>query len=106
MRPAAFGAPLWLVATGVIIAGAGSSLWRIVVASIRQEITPPELLGRVYAAARVISLGTYPLGAALAGALATLAGVSVAFMAAAAGGAVVLDACLVVLPRAGLPKGA
>ena len=104
VAPAAFGAPLWLVASGVIIAGAGSSLWRIVVASIRQEITPAELLGRVYAAARVISLGTYPLGAALAGALATLAGVGAAFLAATIVAAVVVIAAAVVLPRVGLPR--
>ena len=104
VAPAAFGAPLWLVATGVIIAGVGSSVWRIVVASIRQEITPPDLLGRVYSAARVISLGTYPLGAALAGALATFAGVGTAFAAATAIAGTVLVTTAVVLPRAGLPR--
>ena len=104
VAPAAFGAPLWLVAGGVIVAGAGSSLWRIVAASIRQEITPAELLGRVYAAARVISLGTYPLGAALAGVLATLAGVSTAFVAATVIAAAVVLAAVLVLPRVGLPR--
>jgi hypothetical protein len=104
VAPAAFGAPLWLVAGGVVVAGVGSSVWRIVVATIRQQITPAELLGRVYAAARVISLGTYPLGAALAGALATLAGVGGAFTAASLVAAAVLVATVVVLPRVDLPR--
>lgn len=104
VAPAAFGAPVWLVAGGVLIAGIGSSVWRIVVATIRQQITPAELLGRVYAAARVISLGTYPLGAALAGVVATLAGLGAAFTAAAVIAAAVVIAAVVVLPRVDLPR--
>jgi Transmembrane secretion effector len=103
VAPAAFGAPLWLVAGGVIVAGAGSSVWRIVVATIRQEITPAEQLGRVYSAARVISLGTYPLGAALAGAIANQAGVGAAMLAASVVAAAIVIASAIVLPHAGLP---
>ncbi|WP_448003435.1 MFS transporter [Agromyces bauzanensis] len=79
--PSALGADLWVVAAGLVIAGAGSSVWRILVAVIRQQATPPELLGRVYAASRVISWGALPLGSALAGLVATLAGVDAALIA-------------------------
>jgi hypothetical protein len=82
--PSALGADLWVVATGLVVAGAGSSVWRILVAVIRQQGTPPALLGRVYSASRVISWGALPLGSALAGLIATLAGVTAALLAASA----------------------
>ncbi|RAE88067.1 MFS transporter, partial [Burkholderia multivorans] len=37
-----------------------------IVAIVRQQATPPDLLGRVYSASRVISWGALPLGASLA----------------------------------------
>ena len=67
VAPVALGTASWAVVGGLVIAGAGSSIWRILVATIRQNLTPPELLGRVYAASRVISWGVLPAGAALAG---------------------------------------
>jgi MFS family permease len=82
VAPVAVGAPPWAVVAGVIVAGAGSSIWRILVATIRQNLTPPELLGRVYAASRVVSWGVLPVGAALAGAGAELWGVRAVFAAA------------------------
>lgn len=80
--PSALGADLWVVAAGLVMAGAGSSVWRILVAVVRQQATPPELLGRVYAASRVISWGALPLGSALAGLIAMLTGVDAALIAA------------------------
>ncbi|MFF3444573.1 MFS transporter [Streptosporangium sp. NPDC002721] len=67
VAPVALGANAWLVSAGMVIAGAGSSVWRILVATLRQNLTPPDLLGRVYAASRVLSWGVIPAGAALAG---------------------------------------
>lgn len=87
--PSALGAELWIVAAGLVIAGAGSSVWRILVAVIRQQATPPELLGRVYAASRVISWGALPLGSALAGLLAAVADVGAALIAASAAAVIV-----------------
>ncbi|HEY8472140.1 MAG TPA: MFS transporter [Natronosporangium sp.] len=77
--PVAAGAPALVVAAGVVIAGAGSSVWRILVATIRQQLSPPELLGRVYAASRVISWGVLPGGAALAGLGAELSDIRTVF---------------------------
>ncbi|MER5645869.1 MFS transporter [Streptosporangium sp. NPDC002524] len=68
VAPVALNANAWVVSAGMVIAGAGSSVWRILVATLRQNLTPPDLLGRVYAASRVISWGVIPAGAALAGA--------------------------------------
>ncbi|QEO13781.1 MFS transporter [Agromyces intestinalis] len=64
--PAALGAGAWLVLAGLVVAGAGSSVWRILVAVIRQRTTPAALIGRVYAASRVVSWGALPLGSAFA----------------------------------------
>ncbi|MFP3395852.1 MFS transporter [Brevibacterium sp. H602] len=64
--PAALGAPLPVIVAGVVLAGAGSTVWRVIVAVIRQQATPLPLLGRVYSASRVISWGALPLGSALA----------------------------------------
>lgn len=67
--PAAMGGPLWTVVAGIVAAGAGASLWSVLVAVLRQERTPPALLGRVYSASRVLSWGAL-LGSALAAFLA------------------------------------
>ncbi|MDA0631841.1 MFS transporter [Nonomuraea sp. MCN248] len=82
--PVAVGAPAWAVAAGAVVAGAGASVWRILVATIRQNLSPPELLGRVYAASRVISWGVLPPGAAVAGVIAEVWGVRAAFAVATA----------------------
>lgn len=63
--PSALNAPLPVIAIGIIVAGAGSTVWRIIVAVIRQQATPLRLIGRVYSASRVISWGALPLGASL-----------------------------------------
>ncbi|MGI5268343.1 MFS transporter [Nonomuraea sp. CA-218870] len=80
--PVAVGASAWAVAAGAVVAGAGASVWRILVATIRQNLSPPELLGRVYAASRVISWGVLPPGAAVAGLIAEVWGVRTAFAVA------------------------
>lgn len=80
--PMALNADIWFTAAGITMAGAGSSIWRIVVATIRQETTPGPLLGRVYSASRVISWGAVPLGAGLAGVLASLTSLRTVFLAA------------------------
>ncbi|MGN9783051.1 MFS transporter [Nonomuraea sp. ZG12] len=84
VAPVAFGGPAWTVAAGAVIAGAGSSVWRILVATIRQNLSPPDLLGRVYSASRVLSWGVIPASAAMAGLGAELWGVRAVFALATA----------------------
>jgi len=67
------------VAAAVFAAGLGASVWVVVVASIRQRITPDDLLGRVYSASRLISWGVLPAGAALGGITGELLGVPALF---------------------------
>jgi MFS family permease len=58
-----------LLATAICLALAafGIVIWNVVTVSLRQEITPDYLLGRVNSAHRFIAWGMLPLGAALGG---------------------------------------
>jgi MFS family permease len=102
VAPVAIGADVWLVVVGMVVAGAGSSIWRILVATIRQNLSPPDLLGRVYAASRVISWGVLPVGAGLAGVGAELWGVRAVFAVATVIAVVALVAFVVFALRTDL----
>jgi hypothetical protein len=80
--PVALGAPLWVVVFGIVMAAAGSTLWRIIVSSYRQQEVEEHLLGRVYSAYRVISWGSLPIGAGLASVIAAVADVGAVFWVA------------------------
>ncbi|WP_162605921.1 MFS transporter [Jiangella aurantiaca] len=82
VAPVALDAGIWVVAAGAVVAGAGSSIWRILAGTIRQNLSPPELLGRLYSASRMISWGVIPASAALGGIVAELWGLRTAFVAA------------------------
>jgi MFS family permease len=90
--PVALDAGIWVVAAGAVVAGAGSSIWRILAGTVRQNLSPPELLGRIYSASRMISWGVIPASAAAAGVVAELWSVRTAFVAASVLGVVVLAA--------------
>jgi MFS family permease len=72
--PALTAAP-WAVTVSLFAAGFGASIWVILVATIRQQLVPDELLGRVYSASRFLSWGIGPIGAALAGLVAEFWGI-------------------------------
>ena len=99
VAPAAFGLGVWPTVAGLVAAGAGASIWRVLIATIRQNVTPEHLLGRVYAASRVLSWGTIPLGSALAGLLAELTTVRTVFVAATTLAVLVLGWFVVVMRR-------
>lgn len=80
--PAVTGNPL-LIGVAMAVAGIGSAIWVVLVSSIRQRVTPDDLLGRAYSASRLISWGVLPLGAAGAGIAAELAGIRAVFGAGA-----------------------
>jgi MFS family permease len=69
-----------LVTLAIFGASFGAAVWVVLVASIRQRLTPDELLGRVYSASRLISWGVLPLGAAGAGVAAELVGIRAVFL--------------------------
>lgn len=99
--PIAIGAPLGVIAGGIVLAAAGSIAWRIIAASYRQQELPEHLLGRAYSASRVISWGSLPVGAGIATVVAAVAGVTAVFQVASGISAVliVLFAVMLVPPR-------
>ncbi|WP_165845400.1 MFS transporter [Streptacidiphilus pinicola] len=62
---------VWLLGAANLVLGLTATCATVVIRTLRQRVTPRELLGRVTGAARVISLAVNPLGAALAGAAVT-----------------------------------
>ncbi len=69
------GARLAFFAVGLLVAGGGIVAGSIILGSFRQTYCPPRLLGRVTATMRFLLVGTNPLGALMAGGLATWLGV-------------------------------
>ncbi|MBC3763512.1 MFS transporter [Quadrisphaera sp. RL12-1S] len=65
-----------LVGVVLVVFGVHGSLWGIVATSLRQRLTPPEMLGRVGSATLFVSAGGNFLGALLGGALASAAGLT------------------------------
>ena len=60
--------------TGSAVASGGIAVGNIIAGSFRQAYCPPAMLGRVTASMRFLVFGTIPLGALLAGSLATALG--------------------------------
>jgi len=76
--PAMFPAA-WAVGVAAFAGGMGGTLWTVNSRTIAQALVPDHLLGRYGSAARLLGWGTLPLGAALAGVLADVYGLRVAF---------------------------
>jgi MFS family permease len=72
------------VAAGMVAMGASFMMWNIITVSLRQRITPDNLLGRVNASYRLFAWGVMPVGALLGGLLAEALGLQSVFVAAAA----------------------
>lgn len=70
---------VWWVGAAAFVGGIGGTLWTVNSRTIVMMAVPAELLGRFNAAWRLLGWGTQPLGALLAGVLAQVAGVRVAF---------------------------
>ena len=73
-----------------VFSGFGSPVVNIALVTLRQRITPPELLGRVNATARVGIMSSLPLGALLFGAVAQATSVQDALWFAASGQIIVV----------------
>ncbi|TNM67384.1 MFS transporter [Streptomyces sp. NP160] len=65
-----------LVGAVLVVFGVHGSLWGIVATSLRQRLTPPEMLGRVGSATLFVSAGGNCAGALLGGVLAAAAGLT------------------------------
>jgi MFS family permease len=69
----------YLMGAVFFVGGAGVLISNIIMVSLRQQITPDRLLGRVSSANRLVAWGTMPLGAAAAGGLAEFLGLRPVF---------------------------
>jgi MFS family permease len=74
----------YLIGVAFVLGGAGVSIWNVITVSLRQQITPVRLLGRVNSAYRVVAWGTMPLGAAAGGLLGQFLGLRAVFVIMAA----------------------
>jgi len=76
------------------------TMWNVVTVTLRQRIVPPELLGRVNSAYRMIGWGLMPLGALAGGFVAHAAGLRAAYVVAGVLSGAALLAALPALARA------
>ena len=76
-------AQAWLAAASFFLIGFGGIVWVVSTTTLRQAVTPPELLGRV-SAVNILAYGSRPIGAALGALAGSAFGVEVCLMVAAA----------------------
>jgi MFS family permease len=90
----------------VMLAGQGFSvtMWNVVTVSLRQQIVPSALLGRVNSVYRMLGWGLMPAGALAGGFIAHAAGLRAPYLAAAALCAVALLAAAPLLGRSFLSR--
>ncbi len=84
---AAYTAPDALLVAGLSIQAMGVVILSVNQVTVRQAVTPRELMGRMNATVRFVSWGALPVGALLGGALAHLTGVQTALWLSALVGA-------------------
>jgi MFS family permease len=74
------------IVLGVLLAlnGFATTLWNVVTVSLRQQVVPPELLGRVNSVYRMLSAGLMPFGALAGGLIAHESGLRAAYPVAGA----------------------
>ncbi|WP_084957916.1 MFS transporter [Thermoactinospora rubra] len=80
----------WAVGVAAFLGGMGGTLWNVNARTIAQRLVPGRLRGRYAAAARLLGLGAMPLAALIAGVIAQVGGVRVAFAPFAAAAAVLV----------------
>lgn len=70
------------VAVGVsaFLGGMGGTLWTVNARTLSQRLVPPQMMGRFHSAWRLFSWGALPVGSALVGVFADLAGVRASFV--------------------------
>lgn len=81
-----------VAASGLALTSAAFGVWAVVARTLRQRLTPPELLGRVSSASMTVGMGAAPLGALIGGLLAAQWGLTAPILA----GVPVLAACALI----------
>jgi len=86
----------WFVALMAAIESAAATAWSVVTVSLRQEIVPAELFGRVNSVYRWFGWGTLPIGSVIGGQVANVFGLRAPYFV---GAGFALAAVLVSLPH-------
>lgn len=73
----------WVAGLLMVAFGALITAWNVVALSLRQELTPDDIRGRVAGASRLLAWGTQPVGALLGGIAASAFGLRAPFFLAA-----------------------
>ncbi|MEV5718151.1 MFS transporter [Amycolatopsis mediterranei] len=89
-------ANVWVAAFMMMATGALTTAQNVVVSTLRQQIVPRRLLGRVLSSSRMVVMIGGPIGAALSGILADAFGVRIPYVA---GGVFLILLTLVAYPR-------
>jgi len=79
-----YGGSHWLTAVFFFLFGAGGVLWAVGFTTLRQQVVPPGLIGRVTSLHALTTYGARPLGAAVAGVVGTAFGIEACLYAMAA----------------------
>jgi MFS family permease len=74
----------WMAGAALLVAGAVFMIWDVASVSLRQELIPDRLMGRVMGAVRLVGYGSIPLGALLGGVTGRLFGLRAPFLISAA----------------------
>jgi hypothetical protein len=74
-------ADAWVAAAMMMLTGALMTAEKVVVSTLRQQIVPHELMGRVLSSSRLVVMVGGPVGAALGGVLASVFAVQVSYVA-------------------------
>lgn len=85
----------WVAAAMMMATGALMTAEKVVINTLRQQIVPRHLLGRVLSASRMVAVSGGPVGAALGGVLASMFAVSTPYVA---GGALLVLVTLLAYP--------
>jgi predicted MFS family arabinose efflux permease len=72
-----------VIGVTALLLGATGAMVNVAVQSLRQQLTPESMLGRVNATARLIGMGTMPIGALAGGLMGDRAGLPPVFCTAA-----------------------
>ena len=89
-------ADVWVAALMMMATGALTTAQNVVVSTLRQQIVPRRLLGRVLSSSRMVVMIGGPVGAALSGVLANAFGVRIPYVA---GGVFLFLVTLIAYPR-------
>jgi MFS family permease len=85
----------WAVGALLALLGLGALVWNVVTVSLRQQLVPDRLFGRVNSVYKLLAMGTVPLGALLGGVLGRTLGLRAPFLV---GSAILLGMALASLP--------